>query len=402
MGRRRRTVNACVFEHISSARTQTMQEELAMAALSLKQILVVSVLALTLALGSGSANGAEKLGSYPVDAKKVSISGISSGAFMANQVHIAHSALIMGAGMIAGGLYACAVDGIEGDHLRVLDTLATGPCMSWPGGLQRFEVYKARVEEFAERGWIDPLNGLEGDRVYLFTGRSDKVVNPETVHRAAQLYLSLGVAAEDLKLVDVNRLPGKGAGHSWVTVDYGGPCDANTDPYIDACGYDQAEDILHHIYGALKPRPPSLSGEFVEFSQAEFAPHGKPVENGLNEVGYLYVPKACEPGGGNAKCALHVALHGCLQSAELLGGVFYKNVGLNEWADGNNIIVLYPQAHTVSSKDFTTKKQTDLFEINPAGCWNWFGYSYDDHYPLRDGGQVTAIYNMIQRVMGES
>jgi hypothetical protein len=38
----------------------------------------------------------------------------------------------------------------------------------------------------------------------------------------------------------------------------------------------------------------------------------------------------------------------------------------------------------------------------PEGCWNWFGYSYDDRYPLKDGVQVTAIYNMIQRVMGES
>jgi poly(3-hydroxybutyrate) depolymerase len=173
------------------------------------------------------------------------------------------------------------------------------------------------------------------------------------------------------------------------------------DPYINDCDYDQAGDILRHIYGRLKPRSRSPSGRFVEFSQAEFAPDGKPVENGLNEIGYLYVPKGCEP-GGDARCALHVALHGCLQSTELLGDVYYKNVGLNEWADGNDIIVLYPQAHTVSSKDFTTKQLTDLFEINPAGCWNWFGYSYDDRYPLKDGVQVTAIHDMIRRVMGEA
>ncbi len=372
-----------------------------MPCLSLKRILAASALVLTLAFDGGFANGAEKLGSYPVDAKKVSISGISSGAFMANQFHIAHSALIMGDGMVAGGLYGCAVDGIDGDHLIVLDSLATGPCMSAPDLLQRFEVYQARAKEFARRGWIDPLEDLEGDRVYLFTGRSDKVVNPETVHRAQQLYLSLGVEDKDLKLVDTDRLSGKGAGHSWVTVAFGGPCDANASPFIDACGYDQAGEILRHIYGKLKPRPPSLSGKFVEFSQAEFAPHGKTIENGLNEVGYLYVPKTCEPGGG-ANCALHVALHGCLQSVEALGDIFYKNVGLNEWADSNNIIVLYPQAHTVSTADFTTKRPMDLFEINPAGCWNWFGYSYDDAYPLKDGVQVTAIYKMIRRAMGES
>ena len=327
-----------------------------MASLSLKQTLAASALAFTLALAGGIANGAEKLGSYPVDAKKVSISGISSGAFMANQFHIAHSALIMGAGMVAGGLYACAVDGIDGDHLRVLDTLATGPCMSWPGGLQRFEVYQARVKEFARRGWIDPVEDLEGDRVYLFTGRADKVVNPATVHRAEQLYLSLGIANEDLKLVDVDRLPGKGAGHSWVTVAYGGPCDANTDPYIDACGYDQAGDILQHIYGKLKPRSVRLSGRFIAFPQAEFVPDSKTVENGLADTGYAYVPKTCEPGGGRTKCALHVALHGCRQSAELLGDEFYHHIGLNEWADSNGIIVLYPQAHSVSSGDFTNKQ----------------------------------------------
>src|SRR3954471_20137076 len=104
-----------------------------MPSLSLKQTLAASARAFTLALAGGIANSAEKLGSYPVDAKKVSISGISSGAFMANQFHIAHSALIMGAAMVAGGLYACAVDGIEGGHLIVLDALATGPCMSSPG-----------------------------------------------------------------------------------------------------------------------------------------------------------------------------------------------------------------------------------------------------------------------------
>src|SRR4051794_40305765 len=147
--------------HGSLARS--VGEEMAMTRLSPRRILAAGALALTLALGSGLASGAEKLGSYPVDPGKVSISGISSGAFMANQFHIAHSALVMGAAMVAGGLYACAVDGIEGDHLRALVSLATGPCMSQPDGLESVGTYKARVEEFARRGWIDPLEGLKGD-----------------------------------------------------------------------------------------------------------------------------------------------------------------------------------------------------------------------------------------------
>src|SRR3954451_23984795 len=388
--------------HCDKKRQEFDMANLQMAARCFRRIFAAALITSSLIGASSLAQGQEKLSSFSVDPGKISISGISSGAFMANQFHIAHSKLIMGVGLVAGGLYACAVDGVEGDSPTVLISLAVGPCMSYPAGLRKTGAYVQYVQHFANRGWIDPLSGLKGDRVYLFTGRADRVVNPETVHRAAQLYLSLGVADADLMLVDTDRLPGKGPGHSWVMVDYGGPCDANTDPYIDACGYDQAGDILQHIYGKLKPRSVRLSGRFIAFPQAEFVPGSKTVENGLADTGYTYVPKTCEPGGGRTTCALHVALHGCRQSAELLGDEFYHHIGLNEWADSNGIIVLYPQAHSVSSGDFTNKQVTDLFEINPEGCWNWFGYSYDDRYPLKDGVQVTAIYNMIQRVMGKS
>src|SRR5262245_14153319 len=37
-----------------------------------------------------------------------SVSGLSSGAYMAGQFQIAHSSIVMGAGIIAGGPYGCA------------------------------------------------------------------------------------------------------------------------------------------------------------------------------------------------------------------------------------------------------------------------------------------------------
>src|SRR6476659_6170878 len=136
---------------------------MAMTCLSPGRILAAGALALTLALGSGLASGAEKLGSYPVDPGKVSISGISSGAFMANQFHIAHSKLIMGAGIVAGGLYACSVDSMDGAELKVLASLATGPCMLVPDELKNVESHVRFVQEFADHGWIDPFEGLKGD-----------------------------------------------------------------------------------------------------------------------------------------------------------------------------------------------------------------------------------------------
>ena len=42
-------------------------------------------------------------GSYNVDSSQVSVSGMSSGACMATQFHVAHSSDVMGVGIIAGG-----------------------------------------------------------------------------------------------------------------------------------------------------------------------------------------------------------------------------------------------------------------------------------------------------------
>ena len=49
-----------------------------------------------------------QLGAYQVKKGQSSVSGLSSGAFMTVQLHLAHSASFAGAGIIAGGPYRCA------------------------------------------------------------------------------------------------------------------------------------------------------------------------------------------------------------------------------------------------------------------------------------------------------
>jgi hypothetical protein len=64
------------------------------AAMSFRRVIAAAGFASALMLASGYACAQERLGTYSADPSKVSISGISSGAFMANQFHIAHSKLI--------------------------------------------------------------------------------------------------------------------------------------------------------------------------------------------------------------------------------------------------------------------------------------------------------------------
>ena len=358
-----------------------------------------AALLLAAAWFGGGASAADPLGRFPVDPALVSVSGISSGAFMANQLHIAHSAGIVGAGMIAGGLYGCAVDSVSEDGVLALASLAVGPCMSVPTLLQPVDHYAQLTADLAAKGWIDPPRDLARSRVYLFTGQADKIVSPKTVELGASLYRALGVPTAQVKLHD-RDLPGAGAGHSWVTKNFGNACDANAKPFINDCRYDQAEDLLQTIYGPLQPPAAPPAGHIVAFDQMEFAPGKAAAANGLLDTGYLYVPKACEP-GAERRCRLHVVLHGCLQSAEVLRDEFYTKIGVNEWADTNRIVVLYPQAHATTVAELPSQDASSLFDTNPEGCWNWWGYAGDKQFLTKQGVQVGAIWSMVQRVTGQ-
>src|SRR5271168_4093458 len=109
--------------------------------------------ALTICLAvTAPAQAADKLGSFPVDPAQVSVAGISSGAFMANQLQVAHSADIMGAAMIAGGLYGCAVQDVTEDGVLALASQAVGPCLKVPFLLDDVSTYKDRVKKLAAKG----------------------------------------------------------------------------------------------------------------------------------------------------------------------------------------------------------------------------------------------------------
>lgn len=73
-------------------------------------VTLVAAAALTVALAMVARPGfaAEALPKLGADLAATSVSGLSSGAFMAVQIEVAHSKDIVGAGIVAGGPYACA------------------------------------------------------------------------------------------------------------------------------------------------------------------------------------------------------------------------------------------------------------------------------------------------------
>ena len=74
-----------------------------------KALLALVPAAALLAFAS-SANGADlvSLPSFNIDTNQISVSGFSSGGYMAVQFDVAFSSILRGAGTIAGGPYYCA------------------------------------------------------------------------------------------------------------------------------------------------------------------------------------------------------------------------------------------------------------------------------------------------------
>src|SRR5580765_244644 len=56
----------------------------------------------------GSFSPVPSLAAYGVDLQQTSVSGVSAGAAMAVQMHVAHSSIMRGVGVIAGVAYDCA------------------------------------------------------------------------------------------------------------------------------------------------------------------------------------------------------------------------------------------------------------------------------------------------------
>ncbi|MBT8085857.1 MAG: hypothetical protein HKN35_05575 [Woeseia sp.] len=287
------------------------------------------------------------------------VSGISSGAYLAGQLHVAYSADVAGAGLVAGGPWGCA----DGSMAR-----AFGPCIS--GDEIDVAALSNNAAQLAAEGFIDSLANLAGDKVFLFHGEQDVVVPAAVSNKAAAWYQSVAPGSE---VAVVDNIP---ATHGWPTVASGVPCGEFAEPWINACGYDLAGEMLQHLLGPLNEPVDDVSA-LNRFSQAPFK------ASSMGEEGLLFVPPKCENG---LRCRVHVMLHGCNQAESQIGPVLAEQSGLLRWAAANDLIVLFPQAEA-----------SNIAPMNPLACWDWWGYS-GANYLHKEGAQVQAIRAMVARL----
>jgi hypothetical protein len=153
------------------------------------------------------------------------------------------------------------------------------------------------------------------------------------------------------------------AEHAWITAGFGSQCAYLGAPYINACQFDMSYTMLNFIFsGSMLPPPPGTVAPVANLkslSQKQFTPgHAAPASLSLFDTAYAYFATSCIQ--STAGCRVHVAFHGCEQTIPDIGMAFVNHSGLNEVAEVNKLIILYPQAI-----------KSTLLPFNPKGCFDW-------------------------------
>jgi poly(3-hydroxybutyrate) depolymerase len=289
---------------------------------------------------------------------------------MAHQLLVAYSDVFSGLGAVAGGPFLCSKGTLHG-------ALTTG--MRGDPGIDVTHLIR-HARSLEAEGLIAPLDNLSRSRVWAFRGTRDTTVLKAPVDALVEFSRHFSDSSDIAYVDDI------ACRHTMPTDSFDRAAHSRyIDPYIDDVGYDAAGNMFRHLYGPLKARR-AAQGSLVAFDQSEFL--ALPRLSGIDNTGFVYYPSAALRG---ERCKLHVALHGCEQHRARLGTLFAEHAGYNEWAEANDIVVLYPQAFPTITP----------FVFNPKGSWDWFGLVSSGFF-TREGVQQKTIVEMVDRLTGHA
>ena len=323
---------------------------------------------------------------FKYNSSYVTVSGGSSGACVAVQYGVVYSSRVQGIGILAGVPYYCA-------HYY-LNPVGDLSCTIDPSAINTDKLASDAVQ-FGNEGKIDDTSNMKDMQIFLFSGKDDTVVPTEDVIKAGQFFDQFLINTTKQTYFESNI----SAEHAMVTDDWGNPCKRLGEPFINNCGYDLAETLLEWLYDSkLNPREENYPyNNVIGIDQQQFIPNGKKASSiSMEEIAYAYKPSNCTVHPLSENCRVHILYHGCLQNlntyyvhsgGDKFNDTLVRHAGFNQWAETNNLVILYPQA-SYSAVD----------PVNPEGCWDWWGYT-GPAYAWNTGPQMETVHNMVEWII---
>lgn len=381
-----------------------------------------------------------------------SISGISSGAFMAAQMGVIYSSDITSVGLVAGGFFNCAGNQFQtalqsafklgaGNKIffatefdlvapaqgHLNETIKISPqnpiyqsvqiCMKHP---DEASINLDALKEFEIKNLIAPLANIQNQKILLYQGQLDQVVNPKMLTKNVEFYKSQNVSDENIKIID-----NPNGAHTFPTDDKKlNPCDAQGPPYVSSCDLNLAGEILKQALGT--PELARNTDDDITLLHIVNQKTSDTTPESIGNYGYLGASPFCLE--NPSLCQIHVALHGCEMSDAFdqklddkfseyiklgflemykkserppwrfylpviedqipqMGALaFVKEGGYMDYVnDQNRLMVLFPQT-------WITEKN---YPGNPKGCWDWYGVS-GDNYQTNQGAEPKWLNQWIK------
>jgi len=314
-------------------------------------------------VSAASADSPAPFNKLNVDLSTITVSGLSSGGFMATQMHIAHSDWVKGAGIIAAAPYNCARNSLK---------TALSDCIGEPASALPMQAMAEQINAWESDGKIAAFSNLKDGKVWILGGTLDKKIGVKLVSALSTQYQQWVDAG------NVKTSVTKPFSHHFPTQTSGSDCKKSETPFIGNCSYDAAGEIFSHLYSGLQAPTRAIAINIKKLDVSNL-PEAEQASTGDNA--YVYVPTACAQG---EQCQVHVSFHGCNQNSDTIGLDFVTQTGINRWAESNKLVVLYPQT-----------KSSNVMPFNPQGCWDWWGYT-DANYATRSGKQIQAVSAMVK------
>lgn len=325
----------------------------------------------------------------------ITVSGFSSGGYMAAQFAVAFSSSVGGVGVLAGGPFDCALGDVVQATTRCSCVVPLSCSTPTPAVLAAQSANRARGKEAVEQ--VDRLSNLKRQRVWLFSGGKDQTVPAANVE-AVRLFYKTHMKLPRSQLRH-RRIAQSGHGLPVSPPPAGAvDCAESKFPFLTDCPVNAAGELLRWLYPGAISSAQGDAGQLVEFDQRPYT-DGLGY-TGLGDTGYVFVPSACTHAG--SRCRLHVVFHGCRQAREstdgqggTVGDLFARHAGYNLWAAASGIVVLYPQVRPV---DLGNPLIT--YQNNPRGCWDFWGYTQPVAFISRQvtnmAPQMLAVRAMIE------
>lgn len=203
-----------------------------------------------------------------IEKDQISVSGISSGGFMAHQFHVAHSADLVGAGIIAGGPYYCAAGDIKKGMTECTAFISVEGCKYLMGGYRDFckqwsyigpgsafqdkEASQVAIDKMVQRAFdatvkdgynIDDPQKLSRAQVILIHGEKDNLLPVGVMDALYQYYQKFNV--NNLAYIKNLQVSHAVPTNNFIGLDVGnqvGKCDTFGSPYLNFCNKEDCNN----------------------------------------------------------------------------------------------------------------------------------------------------------------